>query len=101
MSDHLASVERQRGRAVARPEEPEFPWGLEYLYGWFLELLPRRSHGGMSANPLTYTEVKSWAVMTQTPVLPWECRALMRLDDTLMVVLRPKLPKGKPHDRPR
>ena len=96
VNDHLASVARQLGKEVAEPEGPVFPEPLRYLWMAFLELMPRRT-SGMSANPLTYTELAAWSRLTRTPVVPWECRLLMRLDDALMVVLRPKPkpPKGK------
>lgn len=72
-----------------------FPQALSHVWDWFVELLPRRSSGGMSANPLSYAELMSWALLTQTVLLPWEAKLLMRLDDALMITLRPKPSKGK------
>lgn len=72
-----------------------FPQALSHVWDWFVELLPRRSSGGMSVNPLSYAELMSWALLTQTVLLPWEAKLLMRLDDALMITLRPKPSKGK------
>lgn len=45
---------------------------MEYLWDWFLEM--------RSGEPLTYTEIKSWAELTLQKLMPWEVEVMRLLD---------------------
>lgn len=52
---------------------PELPESLAYLWGTFFQI--RRT-----PDPLTYTELRNWSLMTQQELEPLEVEAIMRLD---------------------
>lgn len=52
---------------------PPIPEELEYLLGIFFQI--RRS-----PDPLTYTELRNWSLMTHQELDPLEVEAIMRLD---------------------
>lgn len=54
-------------------DTPPLPDALAYLWGTFFEI--RRS-----PEPLTYTELRNWSLMTGTDLDPIEVRVIMRLD---------------------
>lgn len=92
MSAHLASAERQSGRSavVDDDEECQLPPPLQYVWSWFWELAPRRGNNGFGPSPLSYAELESWAAMTGREPTFWEVEVLMRLDDAMLVNLRPE-----------
>lgn len=65
--------------------EPEFPDALAYLWGWVLELHGRSGIGMGGANPLTYTTIADWAILTRNRPQPYEVEALVALDGALYV----------------
>jgi len=77
--EHLEQVERQTGRRPQRLQEPEFPLPVSNVWFAFLHLNSGRS-SGMSLNPLSYLEIKSWMEITSTPLNAREVEALKKLD---------------------
>jgi hypothetical protein len=57
------------------------------LWAWFCEINRRRSGNGFSANPITYTEVASWAHLKGLKPTPGEVEMLMALDDLFLQAL--------------
>lgn len=60
----------------------EFPNGLRYLWGWFLELCHTGRcylEGGV-ALPLSSTEIWAWCQLNEIRLFPWERRAIRLLD---------------------
>lgn len=53
-------------------EQPDFPEELRYIWEWYLEM--------RSGEPLTFTEIKSWAELTQQTLLAWEVDLVRTLD---------------------
>lgn len=53
-------------------EQPDFPEELRYIWEWYLEI--------RTGDPLTFTEIKSWAELTHQPLLVWEVDLLRTLD---------------------
>ena len=56
----------------------QIPKRLEYLWRWFTEL----------KKPIAYTELESWARLTDREPTRWEITLLMRLDTILHEVLK-------------
>lgn len=53
-------------------DQPDFPEELRYIWDWYLEM--------RSGEPLTFTEIKSWAELTQQTLLAWEVDLVRMLD---------------------
>lgn len=61
------------GEVPVELNTPPLPDSLAYLWRTFFEI--RRS-----PEPLTYTELHNWSLMTGTDLEPIEVRVIMRLD---------------------
>lgn len=91
MADHIASIERQTGRAVVVPHrepEAELPPVLWYLWEWFGELSAQRAHGMAGPQPVAFSEIRSWATLRGLVLSQSELRVLLRLDDVYLDVIR-------------
>jgi hypothetical protein len=60
-----------------------FPKGFTYLWDWYGELGSSRQNG-MAPNPLTFTEIKAWADLTQRDVAPWEIEIIKTIDNSYL-----------------
>jgi hypothetical protein len=69
-----------RGGLAASP-----PQLLDYLWAWFFELCAARSSNGWSANPISYTEIAAWAMLTRAHPTPWEVSVLRLMDSAYLV----------------
>lgn len=79
--EHLEQVQKQTGRNVSGLEtDVEFPNVLMHVWSAFVNLSNSRSAGFSGPNPLTYTEIKTWMELTDTPLKSWEVEAIKRLD---------------------
>ena len=78
LREHLENVERVTGKQQF--DEPALPDGAEYLWGWFWDLDAGRGSNGFGLNPLSYSEMKAWAELTQQMLDPWEVSALRKMD---------------------
>ena len=67
------------------PEE-KFPSEVQHIWFAFVSLSNSRSAGFSGPNPLTYTEIKSWMELTNTPLRSWEVEAIKRLDSVYIGV---------------
>lgn len=57
-----------------------------YLFGWLLELGFVSRGGSGEVQPLTFTELKSWAELTgRLYIQPWEVKALRNLSNAYVV----------------
>ena len=61
-------------------EGAEFPYPLEYLWGWFHELNAGRGGTGFGPAKIGWADIMAWAQLTGNVPEPWEAFALMRLD---------------------
>lgn len=57
-----------------------------YLLGFVFEV-GLFSHGGMSAAPLTWTEILSWSTLVGVHLSRWEARTIMQLSSTYVSAL--------------
>lgn len=88
MAAHLRQAAKQLGKTVAEllgkdpalGDEPLPPEELAPLWRVYLELDAARQGTGYGPQPLGYMEMAAYAVLTCTPVAPWEIRVLKRLD---------------------
>ena len=51
---------------------PDFPEELEYFIEWSRQLI--------RAEPITYTEIYHWTVLTNTKLSTWELDVLVEID---------------------
>lgn len=85
--DHLQQVEKQLGRRPEELEPPcEFPTLLNHVWVAFCVLNGRRQTGISGVDPLTFTEIKHWKELTETPMKPKDIDLIIRLDQTYMRV---------------
>lgn len=59
---------------------PDIPAALAHLWEWFCELSGARSGNGGGPNPISYSEVMAWALLTGRAPAPQDVRAIMALD---------------------
>lgn len=81
----LESVWRQTGH---KPKEldnlVEMPESLALVWEDFRALNASRNSNGYSANPLSYSEILSYCVLTNTDLKPWEVEVIKYFDNALM-----------------
>jgi hypothetical protein len=78
-----------------------------YLTEWFLELHAARTYsvaaglgGGMVLpGPLTYQEIRAWALLTDSQPEPWEVAALRRMDREYLAARNNKSTTGRRHQQ--
>lgn len=73
----LLHVEQVTGKTPKELlNQPEIPFELRHVWGWFLTLHPRRSQ-----TSLTFQDISAWASLTGVQLAPFELDALIRVDD--------------------
>lgn len=65
---------------------------LRHVWGWFLRLSARRTAGGFSANPVTWTDVAAWSSLAGVRPTAWE---LDMLDEAEAVYMRSMSARAK------
>lgn len=81
---HWEQKARQgNAEAQAMLDGPPFPWAVDYLYRWLLELFGRSGVGMDGVAPLSYTTIEAWARLTGRTVAPHDVHGLMALDGVL------------------
>lgn len=92
ISDHLASVARQLGKAVtavdAKP--PDLPLGARLIWRAFLELHKTRGALGFGPAAISFAEIDAWQRVMHSRLKPWEVEALRAVDDAFLVSLDKK-----------
>lgn len=61
----------------------DVPPYTEELLQWFSELNSRRTIG-FERNPLTWSDMQAWAMVTGRRPTPWQWQVLWSLDDVVM-----------------
>lgn len=51
----------------------------------FLELSGQRTGTGYGPNPIQFTELQAWMMVTGRTLLPWEVRAILAMDRMFLV----------------
>jgi len=57
-----------------------------YVWSAFVSLNSARTAGFSGPNPITYTELKAWKELTETPLKAWDIQAIKRLDQVFIRV---------------
>lgn len=79
--EHLEQVERQTGRRIEALEPPtDFPILISHIWSAFIALSNSRTGGMSGPNAITYSDIKAWKELTETPLKAWEVEAIKRLD---------------------
>lgn len=60
-------------------ERPAFPDCLQHAWNWFEELSAARQ-SGMTANPISYTEIAAWAALNRLTPTRFEVACIKVLD---------------------
>ena len=94
LRDHLENVKKLTGKTPEQLIMPEFPEMCVSVWEWFLKLHSRRTYGGFSANPITYSEMKAFFDLECIIPQPWEIKGIIELD-TVMLSLYNKKEKSK------
>lgn len=90
MRDHLLQVQQATGEIPKELEGAlDYPPQLEYLLEWFWDLASGRQ-SGMGANPISWTEMRSWGALTGTHPDLWEVGVLRDMDRTFLEHMRKK-----------
>lgn len=87
MREHLESVEKQTGLELEELNGPVFPDLLSHIWSAFSDLSNVRGEGVSGPSPIDYKQITDWSNLTGTPVLPWEVKAITKLDITYRKVL--------------
>jgi len=57
------------------------------LVVWFWELASARQGNGFGGNPISYSEIKSWAELTRRAPNPFEVDVLRRIDAAILALM--------------
>lgn len=57
------------------------------MWEFFNELQTGRTSNGFGPNPLSFSEIESWARLTGRKVAPWEVRAIKQVDAVYLETL--------------
>lgn len=81
---HAEAYERQTGKPSPELSGPELPNDVVHLWRWFLDLHARRGSNGFGGNPLTWSDILAWVMITQPGARVEEVRVLLALDNAWM-----------------
>lgn len=85
--------QRRRGRKAAAAAEsvsddgPEFPFALDYLWGWFWEIFDGCVVNGLAPVSIGWRDLAAWSDLAGEALLPWESRLLVRLSSLRCTIL--------------
>lgn len=81
--DHFEAI-RRKGKKVSVLKIETFDEYTEKLWGIYREIGTGRTSGGMSANPITWSDIESWLKLTRMRLSPAEVRLVRELDTIWM-----------------
>jgi hypothetical protein len=80
-------VQKATGKIPEGLEPPtKFPQQMLHVWSHFIELSSART-SGMGINPISFTEIKSWSELTDTPVSSRDIQAIKKLDSVYLKVM--------------
>jgi hypothetical protein len=86
LTDELCQLVRS---AVLTPSfEPVPPWGREYLWHWFVDLVTARQEGQSGPQPLAWQDMAQWAFLTAAAPTMMEWRTLRAMDGAYIAACR-------------
>ncbi|WP_419773338.1 phage tail assembly chaperone [Haemophilus seminalis] len=77
--EHLQVIEQQLGITPEELNNPPLNIAVGYLLEYFYAVSSSRQCG-MSANPITFSEILAWSQLTNTSLARWEIEVIKRLD---------------------
>lgn len=84
--EHLEQVERQTGKEIPQLRGPEFPKLVSHIWSAFTALHSRRQMGFNGPMGISYSDIKHWKELTDTPLDAWEVEAIIAVDNAYMRV---------------
>ncbi|MCK1583271.1 hypothetical protein IVB03_27835 [Bradyrhizobium sp. 168] len=75
----MALLGKKSQAKAVQPDLPEFPWELDYLWGFFNELSYGLKSDGMGPVMASWQDVQAWSAAMQVDLEPWEKKVLVRL----------------------
>jgi hypothetical protein len=57
---------------------------MAHVWSAFITLSNTRTAGFSGPNPITYEQIKAWKELTETPISPWEIKAIKSVDTVYM-----------------
>ncbi|HHT7702741.1 phage tail assembly chaperone [Pasteurella multocida] len=79
LREHLQAVWEQTGIKPDELNTPEPPSGLMYLFSYFNELSLSRQYG-MAVNPISYSDILAWSILTKVSLAAWEIEVIKQID---------------------
>ena len=90
LRDKLEHVRQTTGKHIPELDGPDIPSPLAHVWGWFCELDQARTGNGFGANPITFSELQAWSMLTGNHPRPHEIRLLQKLDRIRLYSLQGK-----------
>lgn len=88
----LESVEQSTGRRPPELDECPLPWAGAHVVLWFNEIALGRQFSMAGPLPLSYQEIEAWGRLNGRRLLPWEVRAIKKLDRAWLEIPDPSKP---------
>ncbi|MPZ41601.1 MAG: hypothetical protein GEU95_26860 [Rhizobiales bacterium] len=85
-SEQWLKLGKAKAAKEALPDAPPYPAELDYLWGWFVEIVAGLSSNGMGAAVITWETLRAWCELMRLQIRPWEARALIKLSDRRAVI---------------
>jgi len=82
--EHLEAIEARTGKRPTELDEAEIPDQLAHVWNWFTQLNAARSGNGYGPNPISYTEIASWASLTGAAPTSFEVLLIRAIDALCM-----------------
>lgn len=76
---HLEQVAKIRGETPDGLVEPEISPDATHIWEIFLDIHRGRTYG-MSANPLTWTDIHNWCILFGVDLTPWQVDTIKMID---------------------
>lgn len=83
-------MERQSGITPPELVPVDCPEEIKYLWSYFLDISFRRTKTESGPNPISHSELESWARRNRYELQPFEYRALDALESTFLGLNKPK-----------
>ncbi|HEY4712822.1 MAG TPA: hypothetical protein VIH30_01050 [Aquirhabdus sp.] len=61
--------------------EPDIPESAAHVWHYFIQMNKKRGSNGFGANPLTFTEIRSWCELKKITLEQWELDAIDAIDE--------------------
>ena len=86
LREHLECAWQQTGIRPAELIDCKCPDAILHVWRWFLELNEARGSGGMGASAISYQDILSWSITTNSEPTPFEVSCIRALDSLMLKV---------------